>query len=386
MAWLLALVIAGSGVASASDDEKYLLGDHGVRIDLPDDWQALEWSDAHLQAEAGDRSLKLFVWATPVQLVPSADGLEGWTGVHLAQAERIGGREPEVAEAGVVEVAGRPTARVDLTFGYTGGLRGAQAGATFAVLGGDLHLAVITAAQRADKAHAMVDELLARLEVRRPPADVSGPQTVDAAGVAVTLPEGWRVPLEPELGVVAAAAQRFGVEDLRPCWSAVRPHPGADADVMVTCAAPLLLGVVDAYSFEAVDAVLHDKLFKGADVPEAEALETADGRTGFLFRPHPGAHTLRIGVVPHGEGIARTWVFGTAGQEADFDVALRQVLTTATYAGDHPVGPADHLTYWLTYRPTSPPVLGAGAALLALLGGLGMLLARGGRKQPYDLD
>lgn len=386
MAWIVALLVVWGGVAAAADeDEKYLLGDYGVRIDLPEDWQALEWSDAHLQAEAGDRSLKLFVWATPIQVLPDVADVAAWQALHAAHAERIGGRQPVVQASSVGELAGRTTARVDVEFGFTGGLRGVQAGASFAVKAHDLHVAVITAAQRADKARAMVDDVLGRLEVRRPPVDTSGPQQVDAAGMAVTLPAGWRVPVEGEQGTVAAAAARFGVEDLTGCWSGLRPHVGAAPDVMVACQAPLLLGVVDAYSFEAVDAELHERLFKGAEVPAAEEVQTEDGRTGFLFRPQPGAHTLRIGVVPTGAGVVRTWVFGEEGRGADFDVALRAVLTSARFVGEHPVGPVDQVRYWLTYRPFSTPVLGAALVLVILLAGLVSLVGRGARRRPrYD--
>jgi hypothetical protein len=66
---------------------------------------------------------------------------------------------------------------------------------------------------------------------------------------------------------------------------------------------------------------------------------------------------------------------------------LRAVLEGSTWSGVHPASLGDQLSYWVTYRPTSPVVLGPAALLLLVLGGGGFAGMRlmGGRKNKYEL-
>jgi hypothetical protein len=175
----------------------------------------------------------------------------------------------------------------------------------------------------------------------------------------------------------------LGLENLEPCWIAIRPKPAnPEPEVMVTCQGGLLLGVVDEHSFEGVDPIIRAKMFGSAPVEPAEMVALGD-RVGFMYKPRPG---LMVGVVPYDKGVARTWVLGDP-EDPSLETDLRAVLEGSTWSGVHPASLGDQLSYWVTYRPTSPVVLGPAALLLLVLGGGGFAGMRlmGGRKNKYEL-
>lgn len=376
---VLALASALSMPAHAEEDEEFLLGDFGVRIDLPGDWKALEWSDWDFIAERDDRSLKLYAWGQPVQTPLTEDDLAAWSTVYVDKVAKIGGKNPSVSSTSLRTVAGRPVARFELSFDFGEDLEGVMSGASWAVEGRMFHMAIIAAAKRGMMASQALEQLAERAEVRKPPAATAEGATVEGAGVSVVLPPGWRTPLPPELPIVQTRADALGVEDLEPCWVALRPRPASEPDVLLTCQGGLLLGVVDAYSFADKDAMVRERLFGQIEVPPAQQVENLDGRLGFLYAPPSPGRTLRVGVVPYGDGIARTWALGEEGADEAFDAALRHVMTSADYAGDHPAGLGDQARHLITYRPTSPPVLGAvGGLVLLLVGGVIVMRRKGG--------
>lgn len=379
---LAAALVASSAHAETPEDEYYLLGDYGVRVDLPDDWRSSAWSDAALEAEKEDRSLKLFAWGQVGQITPVEADLDVWAKAFEAQVGTLGGNNPKVVSQKVVTLQGRPTARFELDFDFGKNLEGAMSGATFAVEGRVFHVAIITAAKRGSLASQAVEMVLERAEVRKPAVEVQPGQVVEASGVSVALPDGWRAPIGAELGMVASQARKLGVENLEPCWTALRHHAGADPDVLFTCPGGTLLGVVDAYSFDGVAAALKPQLLGELPTDPPRQVVGADGRVGIVYAASGEGSTLRVGVMPYGQGVAITRVFGASHQEADFDAAVDHVLSAAAYTGEHPTGTADTVSYYLTYRPTSPLVLGPAALLLALLGG-GVFLATRGRKNKY---
>lgn len=376
LAFLAALLTAASP-ALAQDDEEFLLGDYGVRVDLPDDWKPVEWADWAFEAETDDQRLHLWVWGDPVQQPVEAADLAAWATVYAAKAADTKGSDPQVQATEIATIGGRDVARVDVEADYGDGREGALVGATFPVAGKMVHWAVFTAASRKAEAVEALEMLLGRAEVRKEPLDTVN--TVNAAGVTVTLPDGWRAPVAGEHKAVAARAAQLGVDDLNGCWTALRPVAASEPEVMVTCQAGLLLGVVDRLSFADVDEVLRTRLFGGVDVPPAQLVTNEDGRVGFLYRPELETRTLRMGVVPYGEGVARTWIIGPEGEGEVFDAVLTEVMRTARYEGDHPVGLGEQVSYYVAYRPTSLPVLGSVGVLVLLVGGAIFLATRGGR-------
>lgn len=379
-AWTGVVVLGLGSVAFAqeegADEERYLLGDHGVRVDLPEGWGPLAWSDASFEAEAEDRSVKLFVWGGGTQVTPRVEDIDAWARTFIEKAESIEGKDVTVLGKEVRTIAGRTTARVELTFELGAGLKGAMSGATFAAEGTMVHLATIAAERRSTLGHEALDVMLGRLELKKPPADAPDGQVVTAGGVSGKLPPGWRPPIGKEAGYVDRAAGKLGVELSDRCFSALHPRANAEPDVLLSCPGGLLLGVVDAFSFEGVDAEIRSHVFGTAPVPAATQLTAASGQTGFLYRPELGGRTLAMAVVPFGEGVSRTWMLGAEGQAEAFAQGLTTFVSGATFEGDHPAGLGDEVRYYLTYRPTSPVTLGAVGGVLVVGALLVMLVMR----------
>jgi hypothetical protein len=350
---------------------EFLLADFGVRIDLPDDWRMQKWADWEFKAEKADQSVKLFAWGAPYQQVPVEADLDAWAGVMVDKVGTIGGKDPKVDSKAVVSLGGRQVARTDVVFDFPGDLKGIMAGATFAVEGQMFHMGVIAADKRADKAREAIDMLVGRLEVTKPPADLAS--DVSAAGMDTKLPEGWRVPHAKEMKPVTAAATKLKIDDLEACWTAIHPVAAKDPDVMITCQGGALLGVVDSYSFEGVEAELRKNLWGSAPVEAATPVELAD-RTGFLYE----TPALAMGVVPYDQGITRTWALGR--DAAVLTSAVGATLKASNWSGPHPTGLGDQVSYYISYRPTSPMVLGPVGLLLLLGVGLATQLGKGGNK------
>ena len=72
--------------AHAEDAPEFLLGDLGVRIDLPRSWRMTRWSDWDFNAELkrGRDTVLLFAWATPVQTAATAGSrLLAWFRIEI---------------------------------------------------------------------------------------------------------------------------------------------------------------------------------------------------------------------------------------------------------------------------------------------------------------
>jgi hypothetical protein len=377
------LVAALAGPALAEDAPEFLLGDLGVRLDLSRSWRMTRWSDWDFNAELKTPrdTVLLFVWATPVQVpITTADG---WGPIYEAKVGELGGVAPKVSGGRVAQVGGRPVAFVDVAFEL--GKSGDDAvlrGATLEIANQDLHIAAVTPARGEALAERELKAIVEALDFRREPEPTELGATVKASGITTTLPEDWRLPLESEMAVVTPVLGKLGIDDPAACWLGVHPRAGGELDVMAGCQGGLLLGVVDEHSFEAVDPVVRQKMFGAVEVAPAELVRLAD-RVGFEYTPREG---LAVGVVPYDQGVARYWVVG----EGDLSGALGQVMAKSTFTGPHPAGVGDQVSYWLTHRTTSPVVL---CPLLGVLGVGGVLgagviavVARGSRRNRYDLD
>ena len=99
---VLSLVLTAP-VASAEDGSQapeFLLGDVGVRVDLPAGWKMTRWSDWDLQAEKPDEKLILFAWQTPLQVEPTEADAQ-----QMQDAIAEAGYTPVRAEAAQVDPA-----------------------------------------------------------------------------------------------------------------------------------------------------------------------------------------------------------------------------------------------------------------------------------------
>lgn len=383
--WLVLFALwMGMGSAYAEDEEYYLLGDYGVRVDLPDGWRSVEWADWEFTGEKEDGSIRVFAWGSPIQTAIRAEDLHNWSTVHQAKIEKLGVSTVTVKSTAVVELGGRSTAVSEIRGDLGGKGQVAMWSATFPVEGKMFHLAAFSAASRSKQVKSTLEMLAERAEIKKPAAEASG-SAIDAAGMSVTLPAGWRTPIGGEASVVSKVAEKLGVDDTTGCWTALRAHAAHDPDVMIGCQAGMLLGVVDSYSFAGVAEDLSEKLFGSVDVPTPTELTTADAKLGFLFRPSLGAGTLRVAAVPYGDGVARIWVLGAKGEEADFDAAITKLVSEGSFAGEHPAGLGDTMAYYVTYRPTSPVVILPAVLLIGLIGLAIFLVTRGGKDKYADI-
>ncbi len=381
MVFAVIALLAPVRVASAEESPEFLLGDLGVRVDLPKrTWKMTRWSDWDFKGESSDGGTLLFAWGTPVQTpVGSANA---WGPVFVAKVEELRGQDPEVSGGEVVRALGTDVAYTDVTFAFGDGAKGYVYGATVPIVGQSFHMAIVVPAKRAKAGAAARDMLIRRLEVVTEAAELDYGATVEAAGISTALPEGWREPLEPELKAINPRIGKLGIDDLEPCWVAIRPIPATEPDVMVTCQGGLLLGVVDEHSFEAADTVVREKMFGRAEVAAGDAVTVGD-RVGFAYAPVVG---LAVGVVPYDQGVARTWVVGGEGVTE----ALTGAMQGSSYSGVHPASIGDQVSYWLVHRPFSPvvlcPLLGVfGVGGVVLLAGGGLMM-RGRRNRYADFD
>ena len=310
----------------------------------------------------------LFAWATPIQ-VPIQEGNTDWGAVYFSKVQELEGTDPEIESTALTEIGGRPVARVDAKFQFgKGGPTGALRGATLEVAGQNMHIATVGSRRFRTIIERQLVELVERLDFHVEPREVEFGGTVEAKGITTVLPDDWRPPLESEVGELASTIAKIGVEDLEPCWTALRPRAAGAPDVMVTCQGGLLLGVVDEHSFAAVDPVVREKMFgSGVEIAPAEQVVLSD-RVGFAYAPREG---LAVGVVPYDQGVARTWVVG----EGELMPSLTASLQGSSYSGPHPASLVDQVSYWLLRRTTSPVVLCplGGCLCVGLALGLGVV-------------
>ncbi len=368
--------------AQDTDEPEFLLSDLGLRVDLPNNWHMTRWSSFDLKADTKDPIL-LQAWGTDVQTDPSKVDAKAWKEVYDAKLEEMGAAPDGISldKAEVAEVQGKPAAYLDYSFKLKSGTPAVLKGATIAVDGQMFHLALVSIKKFDKKTATARDELMDRLDIQSPAADVTWAPTLEGDGFTHTVPEDWREPLKAELGVVNKQISSLGLEKLDGCWLAMRPM-GPDApEAMVSCQGGLLLGVVDEYSFEGVEPTVRAKMFGGAEVPPGRMVALSD-RVAFVYDLHDKG--LAVAVVPYDKGVVRTWVKGAPGDEA-LAGALEATLQSSTYSGEHPASLGDRVGYYLSYRPFSPVVLCPVLGLL-VIGGvlvLGAVFMMGGRKDKY---
>src|SRR5690606_14578172 len=100
---------APAAVAAATEAPEYLLGDLGVRVDLPRGWKMLRWSDWDFKAETQDGGVMLFAWGTPYQ-VPVEGEAADWAPVYEAKVKELGGDAPKLVASRIRKEGGRAVA------------------------------------------------------------------------------------------------------------------------------------------------------------------------------------------------------------------------------------------------------------------------------------
>lgn len=376
---LLSVLLAfGQPSAFAADAPEFLLGDLGVRIDLPASrWRMTRWSDSDFEGKIDTDPILLYAWATSVQAPVTSP--EAWAPVFVSKAEEMQGTNPQVTGSSIEDVDGRKFAFVNVEFGLSKAGAIALRGATAEIAGKNIHLAVIAPQRLARVAERERTEIVRRLEFTTPVADPGYGGTVSTDRVTTQLPPEWRALQEGELDVVSRQLVKLGLEDLTGCWTAIHPRPAQVADVMVTCGRPLHVGVVDAHSFEEHETTIREKLF-GPSVPAGRMVEMQD-RTGFLFVPRDG---LAMGAAPDSDQVAVTWALG----DRNLGDAVAATLRGSTYKNPHAASVGDQVGYWVKHRTFSAPVLCPSLCCLGTVGlmalGVVSIVALRSRRKPSE--
>jgi hypothetical protein len=349
-----------SFVAVAADPpveaEKYLLGDLGVKVDLPKGWEPTLWADWELKADSPDRAVALYAWSTAGQTVPAEADLPHYAAHFEEQMGKYGLGNTKATETKLVDMGGTPVVRATLGFTLQGG-KGTMYAASYAIENNLFHIGVIAANPNAKKASKAFEDILGKLEFRKPPLPVDDGGIVESQGIKVDLPAGWRKPTDYELEeAVVSVANTLPVNNLDGCNFAFHPRGPMPPAILVTCQGGFYMGIVDEFTFADKDRILKPVLFGEAPVPPAEQIQASD-RTAFLYTAELQGKPLIMAVAPYDQGIARMWV--TGGEDAEFlKASAREAMKGTSFSGEHPAGPEERLGYWLMYRTTSPQTLG----------------------------
>jgi hypothetical protein len=383
-------LLAFGAPALAQDAEEaapeFLLGDVGVRVDLPRGWKMTRWSDWDFKAETAD-PLLLQAWSSEVQSDPSQLDAEVWNQGYLDKLEEMGAASDgiKLEKAEVVTIQDTPMALLDYSFALKSGTPAVLRGGTVSVEGQMFHLAIVAIKRHTKKVDQTRADLLDRLDIQSPAADVVWAPKLSGAdgGFEHTLPDNWREPLQLENAQVNTQIGAMGMEVTDSCWLAMRPAGLAEPDALAACQQGLQLGVVDGYSFEGIDAQLKTKFFgEKAKIGPAKQIDL-DDRVGFLYDLSDKG--LAVGVVPYNNGVVSIRAKGTPG-DVSLAEAVEATMRASSYSGTHPAGIGDMVSYYLSYRPLHPVVLAPAALLLLLLGGaaMGLMMLLGGRKNKYE--
>lgn len=356
-----------------AEDPEFLMSDLAVRLDLDRSrWHMTRWSTFDFEGKAENDPILLNAWATPVQA--PVKPAEAWGSLYThVVTTRLQGNDPVVTHTDVVEFrdAGKKDAAevkwafVDVTFQLPSVGAIALRGATTEIDGQNLHFTVVAPMRMAGQADRDREKIARRMEFTAPVPTLEYAPKVEIEHMGTKLPPGWRALHEGELDAVGPRILDFGVDDVTGCWVALRPRPGADPDVMVTCPRPLHLGIVDDLSFADKDLLVRKKFF-GEAIPAAKPLALGD-RTGFLYAPRDG---LAFAVIPDSENVSVTWAVG----EGPLDDQLLAALAPARFVAPHAITSDDQMNHLLSYQWASPlvlcPVGCVGLGVIGLVGGV----------------
>jgi hypothetical protein len=377
-------------LAPAHAEDCCALPDAGVTIVLPPGGSYTRWSNWDLKGKTADGGVAIDVWFTPFQLAVTEQASQGWAALYKDRLDDMRATNI-VRDSGTIgDVDGRPTARTTMKFSFdAGGPKGVMYIAAFPTDGKIVHIATLAAAPNAARAEHTLDGLLEKLTVQSPAAEIVklGGQLPTELGFEGTLPDGWRRPLPSEADAAAEPLANLGISPTNPdkCVRAIHPRPSGEADLLLMCQEDWKLGIIDDASFADEEAGLKTRFFGKAagKIPPAARLERND-RLGFLLAPEINGRDLRLAALPYDRGTVVAWAVGQSGSAADLESVLRAVSSSLTFSG--PEGGADvhdageWIVHTLTYNPFHPAVLGAGVLFLAVLGGIGFVVFRGGKK------
>ena len=375
----LLLLLTGAFAQEAEEgrDEKggFLMNDVGAWLYLPAGWEADQWTDEDFKAKATDGSAEMKLWTTPYQLEVTMEGLQKWSAEYERRIEVLGGADRTVKQVALANFGDKKGGRVDVEFSIKEGrVKGYAYHAVIPSAGQMIHIRSLGAGRNARKAEAALIEMATQLKQEKAPLPVNTDMVTSEAGFAAKLPDGWRAPLDPELGAVRSFGELTGAKDLSKCWSAIRPVAIGEPDVLLACKKHVFLGPLDEHSWDGEMDEAKRAFLGGAEVPAPEKINVGD-RLGYHFKAKDGAGALRLAVAPYDGGLVGIWGQAAQMSTEELEAAVKAAATATTFTGPNggqPIISADkRVGYYLRYRTFSPIVLGP---LLLLAGGIAGLV------------
>ena len=380
-------------VTPAANAEPYVMNDVGGTLALPAGFEMARWSDWDFKAKGANGAIMYKLWLTPFQSPIDKQSGKGFAVEYQRKLAKEGGGDASIKSTEIKTLGGRDTVITEMHFKAKGGkgTEGVYIGAAFAGAGQVIHSRVIASKRKAKAARVALEEMLSTFTLKRGPVDVVTGEVSSDAGFSGVLPEGWRLPLEPEQAAVLAITSGMWKGDMgkEECFLGIKPPAIGEPDVLFACKKFWDGTPVDEHSFSDIEAEWRTIFFgkAGAELSPGESIVVGD-RTGALYRPRDGANPIRLLVAPFDGGLMALWLRGASLDAAAADAAMVAIAPTIKFTGPdggHPlVRPDRWVSYYINYRPTHPFVF---LPLLLIVGGIVVMVRRGRGKDPYaDLE
>ena len=371
----------------------FLMNDVGGTLTIPDDWEMTRWSDWDFKAKGANGTMMYKLWLTPYQTPINPDSAAAFAEEYINKLAAEGGGDAEIKSTEIRTIAGRVTAISEIAFKSSGGKgrSGVYLAAAFAGDGQIIHSRIIASQRSSRAARSALEATLDAFLLTKGPAETGSSAVSSSAGFTADLGEGWRAPVDSERsGVVGIAGKMWKSEFAEDqCWLAIRPPAVGDPDVAFACKQFWDGSPVDEHSFETIEAEWREMFFgkAGSELPPGEQITVGD-RVGALFRPRDGSNPIRLLVAHFDGGLMALWLRGASLDASAADTLMLAAATSVAFTGPNGgapnIRPDRVVSYYLTHRPAHPLVWGP---VIAVIGGVGFLVRRRGRRDPYaDFD
>jgi hypothetical protein len=370
LALLLALQLAFAQDATAAEEGRdaqggYLMNEVGAWIYLPPGLEpdAGGWSDTAFAAKTGDGGVELRLWLTDFQVPITMDAMQTWGKDYLTRVDDLGGSNAKITGAELKDFGDKKGGEVAVEFDFKENVKGYAYHAILQSNAQMIHIRALAAGRNGPHAKEMLEKVATSLKRIKEPAPELRGELTSKAGFTITVPEGWRAPIGPEVDKVGRRAESVGIDDIgeERCATAIVPPAAGELDVLLACRQKYFVGPVDEHSWTAEENGLYELYhFEDAKIPHAEKVQVGD-RLGFYYKAREGEKPMRLVVAPYDGGLVLLW--GIAGQmtAAHLDESMKATMASVKFTGDNGgkqiVSLEQRLAYWVKHRPFSPQVM-----------------------------
>jgi hypothetical protein len=365
------LAFAQNAPAAAAEEGRdaqggYLMNDVGAWVYMPPGLEpdAGGWSDTGFSAKTGDGGVELKIWLTDFQVPITMDAMQAWGKEYLAKVDDLGGKNAKITSAQLHDWGDKKGGEVDVEFDLKDNIKGYAYHAIIQSNAQMIHIRSLAAGRNAPHAKQILEQVATSLKRVKEPAPEQTGTLTSSAGFTVTMPEGWRAPIEgPETDKVLRRAESVGIDDISDarCATAIVPPPAGELDVFLACKQKYFIGPLDEYSWKAEEKQLYDLFhFEEAKIPTAEQVHVGD-RLGFYYKAREGEKPMRLVVAPYEGGLLLLWGIAGSMHAEQLDETMKSAMASVKFTGPNggqqAITLGDRINYWIKYRPFSPQVL-----------------------------